>query len=118
MDSRLLALFEIADFRWLCLRVHYLLPLKFSWSALEAARTERLGFLGYFRSLENRKVPAANSTGLHAYKSRFNKALEDDFNTPVALATLGDSLRPGALSPGSQLEMLNIANAILGIDTL
>lgn len=110
--------FDLLDFRMLCLRTHYRKPLEFSWAALEEARVEREGLKNFARVLQKRGYPAANRTGLHAYKKRFIDSLADDFNSAAALEILWDCLRPGALSMGSQMGMLEAAEPILGIQFL
>jgi cysteinyl-tRNA synthetase len=46
---------------------------------------------------------------------RFKTAVADDLNMPQALAAVNDALKPGAVSPASQLAMLQEADKVLGL---
>jgi cysteinyl-tRNA synthetase len=99
--------FKILDLRLLCLKTHYRKPLLFDWDLLESARGERLGWGEAVVRLRQRgKGSAPNPTGSAGYKKRFRDALSEDFDFAGALAAVWDALRPGALSPGSQLGIL------------
>ena len=98
------------------LRARYSEPRAFSRPDLEAARSERAALLSAARALAARHSGAApNAAGLAGYRKRFREALARDFDTPEALASLWDALRPGALSPGSQLAALREAEEALGL---
>ena len=107
--------FSSLDFRLLCLQTHYRLPLVFSWRALESARTDRRHFLELAGALKKQGSGVGNWAGLAAYRKRFSDALANDLNWPAALSSIWDCLRPGALSPGSQLRMLSIIDPIWGL---
>lgn len=99
------------EIRWLYFRVHYRAPLAFSWKALEDAGGELRSLVEAGRALLSLGRTAANPTGIHAYRRRFNAALENDLDVPAALGALWDGLRPGALSPGSRLELLRLGDS-------
>ena len=109
--------FDRAAFRLFCLQTHYRKPLAFRWDSLGSARSDldRLrsiarGLVERFGSVE------ANPKGTAGYKKRFRDALSRDLDLPEALCVLWDGLRPGALSPGSQLGLLHEADSVLGLD--
>jgi len=73
------------------LQAHYSSPIDFSWEKMEEAKKayEHLDIL--FRKLE--VVPAAGSITVgqwQEYKDKFIEHMDDDFNTPRALAVLFD----------------------------
>ncbi|MBI3554075.1 MAG: hypothetical protein HY077_16385 [Elusimicrobia bacterium] len=107
--------FDSLDLRLLCLKTHYRRAPAFSWDALEAARGERTALGAAALRLSGRGGLAPNATGLAGYKKRFRDALSRDLDFPEALAILWDALRPGALSPGSQLGALREADGVLGL---
>lgn len=110
--------FDALDFRMLCLQTHYRRPLELSWVALETARADREALRNCALDLRKRGNTAVNTKGLHAYRRRFLDALADDLNSPAALSILWDCLRPGALSPGSQMGMLKAVDPVLGLKVL
>ena len=116
VDEILARGFDALDLRLFCLRSHYRRPLLFEWPALEDARGERQGLLEAARRLRGRAgVSAPNPTGLAGYKKRFRDALSADLDFPRAIGAVWDTLRPGALSPGSQLAALEEADRVLGL---
>jgi hypothetical protein len=106
--------FSPDDFFFLCLKTHYRKPLSCSWEALAAARSERGDLLASARSLEGVSLepsPRARAGYLH----RFREALSKDLDLPEALVCVWDSLRPGALSPGSKASFLRETLPALGL---
>jgi hypothetical protein len=102
-----------------CLGAAYGKPLKLSPRLLEDAAAD----LGRLRGLALRLTAShgtaqANSKGLSGYKKRFRDALAEDADFPAALCSLWDGLRPGALSPASQLGLLREAEPVLGLNII
>lgn len=109
--------FSLDELRLCCLSRHYRKPLSVSRDDLARAKDE----LARLRDAALRLAvfaPAANPAGLAGYKKRFRDALARDLDLPEALACLWDALRPGALSPGSQLGMLREADPVFGLGFL
>lgn len=73
--------FEPLDFRYLVLTAHYRSPLSFSWRSLEAARMAR-------RKLKEAAMRAKKSKARSsaAFEKEFLQALNNDLDTPRALA--------------------------------
>ena len=71
---------------------HYRSPLTYSEEALEAAESgaERLRQAA---QVEGKKGRAGEEVGVEPYRQRFIEAMDDDFNTAQALATLFDLAR-------------------------
>ena len=105
-------------FRYLCLMTHYRSKLNFTWEGLEAAQnalkrlrkfargvsgdgSEQLGKLGEpdgqtaRRSdiLEHRRTEAPSYFEFSEYHQRFKEAINDDLNTPQALAVVWDLVK-------------------------
>lgn len=104
------------EFRYLCLRTHYRRAPDFSASFV----SEVLGEFAFLRDSANRLEAshagsASNPKGLSGYRKRFRDACANDLDFPEALNCLQDALRPGALSPGSQLQAWREFSAVLGI---
>jgi cysteinyl-tRNA synthetase len=77
------------ELRFLLVSGHYRSPLNFS---EEAMATARAGLTRLYTALRGLEVPAAPAAP-GAYVDRFNAAMDDDFNTPEALAVLFDLAR-------------------------
>lgn len=96
-----------------CLRARYDAPLELSQADLDAARSDALRLAGLENWLRSSRGAAPNVNALAGYRKRLRDALARDFDLPEALAVLWDALRPGALSPGSQLAFLKEASVEL-----
>ncbi|MBI5629733.1 MAG: hypothetical protein HY921_02480 [Elusimicrobia bacterium] len=111
--------FGPAPMDYLCLKSHYRKPLDFSPQALEAARHDLECLEEIAQRLSRHYGGSAPSqAGLAGYKKRFRDALSHDLDIPEALSCLFDGLRPGALSPGSQLHLLKEAQEALNMLTV
>ena len=84
--------FDPLDFRYFALGAHYRPPLNFTWGALKAARERRLAIVNTLERLargarggslkdENEALKVVAAT-----ERQFRETLDDDLNTPKALA--------------------------------
>jgi len=101
---------------------HYRSPLTYSEEALEAAErgAERL-----LRVISRDDPTGGNGEALDAepYRKQFNGAMDDDFNTPQALAVLFDLARKineagdaGVSIGKAQSNMVSLAREVLGLN--
>jgi cysteinyl-tRNA synthetase len=78
--------------RYFLLGTHYRSPLDFSDKSLEEAKNALNGFYDLFKRLEelsqNILVDAKLNPAIEQCRAKFRAAMDDDFNTPVALAAL------------------------------
>jgi cysteinyl-tRNA synthetase len=96
--------FDPLDYRYFLLGGHYRSQLQFSWGSLTGARNARKSLLDKFRVLADKAGRPAGAAPLAgAYMDSFNKAIEDDLNTPRALAELWGLLRDSSLEPDTAL---------------
>ena len=86
--------------RFFVLQSHYRSTLDFSDDALHAAQVGLEKLVNTLRNLraqiarsEGEGATAAATIDLEAYRSRFQSAMDDDFNTPQAIAVLFDLSR-------------------------
>jgi cysteinyl-tRNA synthetase len=74
------------EIRYFVLASHYRSPLNFSDQLLDSARAALTRLYNSLRGID----PAADTDGDDDYRPRFEKAMNDDFNTPEAIAVLFD----------------------------
>ena len=74
------------EVRYFVLASHYRSPLNFSDQLLDSARAALTRLYNSLRGID----PATEVTGEDAYTPRFEQAMNDDFNTPEAIAVLFD----------------------------
>ncbi len=76
------------EVRYFILTSHYRSPLNYDDENLDNARAALTRFYTALRGL-----PSAEPAGGDEYSARFHEAMDDDFNTPVALSVLFDLVR-------------------------
>ncbi len=74
-------------FRYLVLGAHYRAKLNFTWKAMDAARTT-LENLYEFMGRLDRENPTGLDDAVARARQAFEEAIDDDLNTPVALAAV------------------------------
>ena len=77
--------------RYFIVSSHYRSPLNYSDAALDNARSALVRLYTALRGIE--PVGAGTLEGSDTFRSRFTAAMDDDFNTPVALSVLFDIVR-------------------------
>lgn len=85
-------------FRFMVLGSHYRSPLPFGEETYESARRGLERLIGAVRGLDRREVPLQRPDDplvemVDEVRGRFESAMDDDFNTPAALAALFDLAR-------------------------
>jgi len=97
--------------RYLFLTSHYRSPLHFTWEALAGAQTA-------LNRLEHTIASSTTDTGKIStiYRTDFLNALEDDLNTPQALAVAWNMIKDDSLSPPDKRATLLDMDRVLGLD--
>jgi cysteinyl-tRNA synthetase len=101
--------FSPLAYRYFLLMAHYRTPVTFTWEALEAANNafEKLKrFVGPL-SLRGEVDPA--------YKAQFVEKLENDLNTPQALAVLWTLVKDKEVTPENKLATILDFDKVLGL---
>lgn len=101
--------FNPLAYRFFVLGTHYRKPLNFSWKALEAGEKGLKNLYNQLRNLGN-KVGKINKE----YKNKLLKKINNDLNTPQALAVAQKILK-SKLSNGDKLATLLDFDKILGL---
>ena len=76
--------------RFLLVASHYRSPINYSVDSLTEARKS---LTRLYTALESLELGAANSDDASAYRERFTQVMDDDFNTPEALAVMFELAR-------------------------
>ncbi|MBK1649263.1 cysteine--tRNA ligase [Rhabdochromatium marinum] len=113
----ILTRYRAEEIRYFILTSHYRSPLNYDDTHLDNARAALTRLYTALRGL-----PVAQPAGGEAFRARFTAAMDDDFNTPEALAVLFDMAREvnrlretdelAAAALGSELRQLS---AVLGL---
>ena len=99
--------------RYLFLNTHYRKDINFSDEALSAANNTLLKLYHFMIEAGQDKNPGEVST---SYQSKFQKALDDDLNTPLALALVWEVINDPTLSKATKKSTLIDFDKILGLN--
>jgi cysteinyl-tRNA synthetase len=101
--------FSPLTYRYFLLMAHYRSKVTFTWEALEAAQNA-------FEKLKRFVGPIARGGEVDiAYRARFMEKLENDLNTPQALAVLWTLVKDKEVTPENKLETLLEFDKVLGL---
>ncbi len=105
------------DYRYFCLGGHYRSQLVFSWQALDSAKSARERLVKQVLALKGEAgSPSLTlSEGGRSYIETFIGHLNNDLNTPRALATIWTLLKDEELASDEKLALLYEADKILGL---
>lgn len=107
-------------YRMMCLQAHYRSELEFSWDGLAAALTRLKRMLIAVGQLKERASEGAAqpSPRFTPFLERFDAAVSDDLNTPVALTVFEEVLNLKKVDPAEKLAALAAMDAVLGLALL
>lgn len=99
--------YDPLDYRYLCLGAHYRSQLKFSYEALDHARSARLSLIEKVKALKaSANASSTLSEAALKYKGEYDEALDNDLHTPQALATMWSMLKDSSISDAEKLSLV------------
>ncbi len=109
--------FDPMDYRYFCLGGHYRSQLKFSFEALETAKTARSNVYDRIRRM---LAAGAKNTSLDGekaleYKNAFLEHIQHDLNSPRALADLWGVLKDDTLSIDEKYSLAMFFDQVFGL---
>lgn len=105
------------DYRYLLLTSHYRAPLNFSFDSLTAAKAALFRLKRHVYE-DYKNAPTKSNPG---YMERFTAAINDDLDTPKAIALAWELVKDDTLTPGGKCATLKKFDTVLQIglsDTL
>lgn len=106
--------FSPLDYRFWLLSGHYRSPMNFSWEALEGARSARAQLVKAASQITLGEK-SSGSTDTKTYEQKFSEALQDDLNTPQALAAAFELAKDESLDEETKQETLARLDTVLGL---
>jgi len=105
--------FSPLAYRYYLLLAHYRTPVNFSWEALEAAQNAYKKLKEFISSSSDHTQTSSSMLG---YGERFKNVLEDDLNTPEAIALVWNLIKDESVSPADKHATLLEFDKVLGLD--
>ena len=102
-------------YRMMCLQAHYRSELEFSWEGLGAALTRLKRMLMAAERLADAVPGDASHPKLAPLLQKFDEAMSDDLNTPVALTVLDEALAMKKVDAGAKRAAVEAMDAVLGL---
>ncbi|MEM6476474.1 MAG: cysteine--tRNA ligase [Pseudomonadota bacterium] len=103
-------------YRMMCLQAHYRSELEFSWQGLDAALTRlKRMVMAVERLADAAPQPQAEHPKFAAPLAKFDAAMADDLNTPIALTALEDALAVKKVDAGIKRAVIEDMDAVLGL---
>ncbi len=97
-------------YRYFLLLSHYRTPTNFSWEGLQAAQNA-------YKKLKELTATLPEGGKIdEKYKSEFQKAIENDLNTPEALAVVWKLVKDESVSPATKCATMFEFDKVLGLD--
>lgn len=106
--------FSTLDYRFWLLSGHYRSPMNFSWEALEGARSARAQLVKAASQITLGEK-SSGSGDTKAYEQKFTEAIQDDLNTPQALAAAFELAKDESLDEEIKQEALARLDTVLGL---
>jgi len=110
--------FEPLDLRYFFLTASYRAKQNFTWEALRSARDARLRLAGLVSlwGNNNETLDLKQESKVEEYQNQFKQAIEDDINTPQALAVVWLVARDEQFSQTEKKTLLLDFDQVLGLD--
>jgi len=105
------------DYRYFCLGGHYRSQLKFNFDSLSTARTARTNVYDRVQNLLKdgaKQVTLASEQAL-SYQRAFLEHIQNDLNTPRALADLWGVLKDDRLSSDEKYSLVLLFDQVFGL---
>ena len=109
--------YNALDYRYFCLGGPYRTQLKFSYEALDHAKSARERLNSMVAELKAKAKPESTiSEKAESYKDAFFAALFNDLRCPEALAVMWKMLKDNSITEGEKLSLLYSMDKVLGLD--
>jgi cysteinyl-tRNA synthetase len=109
--------FSPLAYRYFLLLSHYRTPTNFTWEGLQAAQNALGKLREFMPMLVQSSIGNVNNRKINEkYKSLFNETIENDFNTPEALAVVWKLVKDENISPQDKFATLMDFDRVLGLE--
>ncbi|HAY98976.1 MAG TPA: cysteine--tRNA ligase [Mesotoga sp.] len=105
--------YDPAEYRYYLLGAHYKKQLAFTLEALDGAKSAMKRLATKIGELKESEAPVSKPNSV--LLNEFHEAINDDLNTPRALAVLWKVVDSEDLRPGEKLSLINEFDRVLGL---
>lgn len=101
--------------RYLFLTSLYRSKLNFTWKSLEASQNALNNLYEFIRYTDNKRPTTNDHKKITNYEKKFLEAINDDLNTPKAMALVWQIIKDNNLSPKAKKRLLLKFDKVLGL---
>jgi cysteinyl-tRNA synthetase len=112
LDTIIEKKFHPLSYRYLCLNTHYRSPLSFSWESMKSAQNALFKLYQLSASLPK----SSSKKIIKKIEDDFQKSINNDLNTPQALALAWSLLKNKEFSPQQKIDTLIKMDQVLGLN--
>ncbi|MXO64268.1 cysteine--tRNA ligase [Altericroceibacterium endophyticum] len=110
--------FHPLAYRMMCLQAHYRSELEFSWNGLNAAFTRLKRILMAAERIADAGEGGEIHPKFQPLIDKFDQAMADDLNTPIALTAMEEALAVKKVPPEAKRAVIARMDAVLGLNVL
>lgn len=103
-------------YRMMCLQAHYRSELEFSWDGLNAALTRLKRIVMQVERLADAVASNPSHQKFTPVVEKFDAAMSDDLNTPLALTALEEALAVKKVDAGIKRAVIEKMDSVLGLN--
>lgn len=105
------------EYRYFLLGTHYKKQIMFSWKAMDSAKNTMKKLKNRIEDITKNKEESetVQSKPQEKYLNKFNEEINDDLNTPQALATLWDTVNDTTINRATKLALIEKYDEVLGL---
>ena len=103
-------------YRYLCLTAHYKSKLNFSWKALKAAQNALENLYERIQGIKISNVKPMKSRVALEYQKKFSNLINDDLDTPKAMALLWEVVKSPYLKNQEKYNLILNFDKVLGLN--
>ncbi|MDD3190864.1 MAG: cysteine--tRNA ligase [Candidatus Pacebacteria bacterium] len=103
--------FDPLVYRYLCLTAHFQSQMNFTWQSLKDSQNALKKLYAFAGSVDSKE----EGSGIEKYIEKFQAALEDNLNTPLAIATVWEMIKDRSMSDRDRKTTLLKFDEVLGL---
>lgn len=101
-------------YRYWLLTAHYRTQMNFTWEAIEGAQAALMRLYGYLKEWSDVEAKAGENSD--AYVEKFTRHINDDLDTPKAVALMWSMIKDDALASAEKKKALLEFDKVFGLD--
>ena len=112
--------YTVMELRLLFLSSHYRSQMNFTWDAIAQSKSNLQRISDFVNNLKNPEAGNGAEMNAEKYQERFEEAMNDDLNTPIALSVLYELItETNKLNPANKKDILGLwekMNKVFGLN--